>query len=89
MHLSEHPAHLIATFCMFVFYPLSFLHLQLLPVRSVEQELTRLAKEFLFLKCLLMHTKGYRNSMWEPLPAQVARSPTCSSRALETMLLGE
>jgi hypothetical protein len=33
---SEHPAHLAPTFCMSVFYPLSFLHLRLPPVRSGE-----------------------------------------------------
>jgi hypothetical protein len=38
---SECPAHLIPTLCMFVFYLLSFLHLQSSPVRSVEQALVR------------------------------------------------
>jgi hypothetical protein len=36
MSPSKHPAHLAPTFCMSVFYRLSFLHLQLPPVRSVE-----------------------------------------------------
>jgi hypothetical protein len=31
---AEHPAHLIPTFCMSVFYRLSFLHFQSPPVRS-------------------------------------------------------
>jgi hypothetical protein len=32
----KHPAHLAPTLCVFVFYPLSFLHLPLSPVRSGE-----------------------------------------------------